>query len=124
MPIYVYKCGSCGKVTEKLQKFSDPLLTVCPSCGVEALRKQVTAAGFELKGSGWYVTDFRNEGGAPKGGDKETNVPSHSAAGKGTASADGASSAKQSDAAPKKAESASQPASTSTSTSSTAPAAP
>lgn len=79
MPIYVYKCGSCGFVEEKLQKLSDPAPKVCPSCGASALAKQVTAAGFELKGSGWYVTDFRNEGGGSHGaGDSAANVPTHS----------------------------------------------
>lgn len=79
MPIYVYKCGSCGFVEEKLQKLSDPAPKVCPSCGASALAKQVTAAGFELKGSGWYVTDFRNEGGGSHGAsDSAANVPAHS----------------------------------------------
>lgn len=59
MPIYAYKCGSCGHAKDVLQKISDPQLTVCPACGAEAFSKQVTAAGFQLKGSGWYVTDFR-----------------------------------------------------------------
>ena len=61
MPIYAYRCSECGFEKDYLQKMSDPPLTVCPSCGAEALRKQVTAAGFQLKGSGWYVTDFRNK---------------------------------------------------------------
>ena len=64
MPIYAYKCGSCGHAKDVLQKISDPLLTVCPACGAEAFSKQVTAAGFQLKGSGWYATDFRG-GAAP-----------------------------------------------------------
>ncbi len=59
MPIYAYKCGSCGHAKDVLQKISDAPLTVCPSCGAEAFSKQITAAGFQLKGSGWYVTDFR-----------------------------------------------------------------
>jgi putative FmdB family regulatory protein len=59
MPIYAYKCESCGFGKDVLQKMSDPLLTRCPACGAETFRKQVTAAGFQLKGSGWYVTDFR-----------------------------------------------------------------
>ena len=59
MPIYAYRCESCGHAKDVLQKISDPLLTTCPSCGAEAYKKQVTAAGFQLKGSGWYVTDFR-----------------------------------------------------------------
>ena len=60
MPIYAYKCGSCGHAKDVLQKISDAPLTTCPACGAEAFSKQVTAAGFQLKGSGWYVTDFRN----------------------------------------------------------------
>lgn len=63
MPIYAYKCGSCGHAKDVLQKMSDPLLTVCPACGEAAFSKQVTAAGFQLKGSGWYVTDFRGGNG-------------------------------------------------------------
>ena len=59
MPIYAYRCTACGHAKDVLQKVSDPLLTVCPACGVDAFRKQVTAAGFQLKGSGWYVTDFK-----------------------------------------------------------------
>jgi len=62
MPIYAYKCANCGHQLDVLQKVSDAPLTVCPSCGVAALSKQVTAAGFQLKGSGWYVTDFRDGG--------------------------------------------------------------
>jgi putative FmdB family regulatory protein len=60
MPIYAYKCASCGYAKDVLQKISDAPLTVCPSCNAEAFAKQVTAAGFQLKGSGWYATDFRN----------------------------------------------------------------
>ena len=59
MPIYAYRCDECGFTKDVLQKISDPVLTVCPSCGKEAFKKQVTAAGFQLKGTGWYVTDFR-----------------------------------------------------------------
>ena len=67
MPIYAYKCGSCGHAKDVLQKVSDTPLTVCPACGAESFSKQVTAAGFQLKGSGWYATDFRggNTGAAP-----------------------------------------------------------
>ncbi|MDA8456612.1 zinc ribbon domain-containing protein [Acidovorax sp. GBBC 3334] len=67
MPIYAYKCGACGHAKDVLQKMSDTPLTVCPACGAEAFSKQVTAAGFQLKGSGWYVTDFRggNSAAAP-----------------------------------------------------------
>jgi putative FmdB family regulatory protein len=64
MPIYAYKCESCGHAKDVLQKMSDDPLTVCPSCGQASFKKQLTAAGFQLKGSGWYVTDFR-EGSKP-----------------------------------------------------------
>ncbi len=70
MPIYAYRCGACGHARDILQKLSDPLLTVCPSCGASAFTKQVTAAGFQLKGSGWYVTDFR-DGGKKQGASKD-----------------------------------------------------
>lgn len=59
MPIYAYKCASCGHAKDVLQKMSDAPLTVCPACGAETFSKQLTAAGFQLKGSGWYATDFR-----------------------------------------------------------------
>lgn len=60
MPIYAYRCEECGFAKDVLQKISDEPLSVCPSCGKSSFQKQVTAAGFQLKGSGWYVTDFRN----------------------------------------------------------------
>ena len=99
MPIYAYRCESCGHAKDVLQKISDPLLTSCPVCGAETFKKQLTSAGFQLKGSGWYVTDFRGganasgaeaaKDGAPpadkaaeKGGDK----PSDKAADKPAAS--------------------------------------
>ena len=63
MPIYAYKCSACGHAKDVLQKLSDQPLSVCPACGESTFSKQVTAAGFQLKGSGWYVTDFRNSGG-------------------------------------------------------------
>lgn len=59
MPIYAYRCTSCGHAKDVLQKMSDPVLTDCPACGAATFAKQVTAAGFQLKGSGWYATDFR-----------------------------------------------------------------
>ena len=64
MPIYVYKCASCGFAQDEMQKVSDTPLTVCPSCGQAHYAKQVTAPGFALKGTGWYATDFK--GGASK----------------------------------------------------------
>ena len=67
MPIYAYRCEECGFAKDVLQKISDPQLTDCPSCGKSTFKKQVTAAGFQLKGTGWYVTDFRG-GSAPATG--------------------------------------------------------
>ena len=66
MPIYEYRCTACGYQHEYLQKVSDPLLTDCPECGKSTFAKLVSAAGFQLKGSGWYATDFRNKGVQPK----------------------------------------------------------
>lgn len=64
MPIYAYRCDECGFAKDVLQKISDPVLTVCLSCAKPSFKKQVTAAGFQLKGTGWYATDFRG-GAAP-----------------------------------------------------------
>ncbi|KVV43324.1 FmdB family transcriptional regulator [Burkholderia territorii] len=63
MPIYAYRCEACGFAKDVLQKMSDAPLSQCPECGKDTFRKQVTAAGFQLKGSGWYVTDFRGGSG-------------------------------------------------------------
>jgi putative FmdB family regulatory protein len=65
MPIYAYKCESCGFSKDVLQKISDAPLQDCPTCGKATFKKQVTAAGFQLKGSGWYATDFKGSGSAP-----------------------------------------------------------
>jgi len=65
MPIYEYRCSSCGHEFEALQKFSDARLSTCPSCHAEALVKKISAAGFQLKGSGWYATDFKGSGAKP-----------------------------------------------------------
>ncbi len=98
MPIYAYRCASCGHAQDVLQKMSDPLLTVCPACGADTFSKQLTAAGFQLKGSGWYVTDFRGgntgakkEGAAEGAADKAADKPADKAAG---APADAAPAAK------------------------------
>ncbi|MDB5790113.1 MAG: FmdB family transcriptional regulator [Massilia sp.] len=99
MPIYAYRCDECGFSKDVLQKISDPVLTTCLSCGKPAFKKQVTAAGFQLKGSGWYVTDFRG-GKTPATG---------SAPATGAAPANGAAAA---------------PAAASTTTDSSTPAAP
>lgn len=74
MPIYAYKCASCGFAQDEMQKVSDAVLTVCPSCGKPDYAKQVTAAGFALKGTGWYATDFK---GGAKPAEPKTEAPSH-----------------------------------------------
>ena len=66
MPIYAYRCATCGHAQDVLQKMSDAVLSVCPACGAATYEKQLTAAGFQLKGSGWYVTDFRGGNTAAK----------------------------------------------------------
>jgi putative FmdB family regulatory protein len=75
MPIYAYRCGACGHAKDVLQKMSDPRLTVCPSCGAQAFQKQLTAAGFQLKGSGWYVTDFKGSGASPPASTPPAETP-------------------------------------------------
>ena len=81
MPIYAYKCSACGHAKDVLQKISDAPLSVCPECGQSTFSKQVTAAGFQLKGSGWYVTDFRGNDSAPAGApDAKGQFPKGSAA--------------------------------------------
>ena len=76
MPIYEYRCSLCGKEHEVLQKVTEPPLTDCPSCGKPGLRKVLTAAGFHLKGSGWYATDFK--GGAKKTEEKKPDTKTDS----------------------------------------------
>lgn len=82
MPIYAYKCESCGFAKDVLQKMSDAPLTDCPTCGAAAFKKQLTAAGFQLKGSGWYATDFKGGGtgatGAATATSASTAAPSSS----------------------------------------------
>lgn len=85
MPIYEYRCESCGHALEKLQKISDAPLTDCPACNQSTLKKQISAAGFRLKGSGWYETDFK------KDGDKKRNLHD-SGEGKSSTSTDSAAS--------------------------------
>jgi len=88
MPIYEYRCERCGHQQEFLQKVSDAPLTVCTKCGEPSFSKMVTAAGFQLKGSGWYATDFKNSGKpAAKSADKKSAsgaAESKGAEGKGT----------------------------------------
>lgn len=98
MPIYEYRCQSCGHEFETIQKLSDAPLTTCPACSEESLRKKVSAAGFRLKGGGWYETDFKagkkkNVAGESGGGDSGSSSSSGGdGAGKSSSSGDGASS--------------------------------
>jgi putative FmdB family regulatory protein len=78
MPIYEYRCAACGHQEDHLQKISEPVLTKCPACGKKKYAKQLTAAGFQLKGSGWYATDFK--GGAKKADDAKTETKSEAKA--------------------------------------------
>lgn len=116
MPIYAYRCAACGHSKDVLQKLSDAPLSVCPACGAAAFSKQVTAAGFQLKGSGWYVTDFRDgakgggtdkkaagedkSGGASKGADKPSETPAAKTADKPAASTPAESTSAKPSAAP------------------------
>jgi putative FmdB family regulatory protein len=94
MPIYAYRCESCGFDKDVLQKMSDAPLTQCPSCGADTFRKQVTAAGFQLKGSGWYVTDFRGGNGGKSGAAAGAKAAGESASSEGSKPAgEGAASA-------------------------------
>ncbi|WP_151635549.1 FmdB family zinc ribbon protein [Noviherbaspirillum aerium] len=96
MPIYAYRCESCGFAKDVLQKVSDAPLTDCPSCAKSTFKKQLTAAGFQLKGTGWYVTDFRNGSGgtsasptapaAPAAGADKPAASSNSGSDSGSAS--------------------------------------
>ncbi len=70
MPIYEYRCNSCGAEKEHLQKMSDEAIAVCPACGSGDYIKLISAAGFQLKGSGWYVTDFKNNNKKPESSQK------------------------------------------------------
>ena len=99
MPIYAYRCEACGHSKDVLQKVSDARLTACPQCGAQAFQKQVTAAGFQLKGSGWYVTDFKGNGQKPAG-DSKGDAAATSATSDATSQAQGEQSnaAKSADA--------------------------
>ena len=85
MPIYEYRCNACGHKLESLQRLSDAPLVTCPACGKDALAKQLSAAGFQLKGSGWYATDFKNSGSKPPA--KDAAKPDAKADAKGDAPA-------------------------------------
>ena len=99
MPIYAYRCDECGFAKDVLQKISDPVLTVCPSCGKSSFKKQVTAAGFQLKGTGWYVTDFRG-GSAPATGAAPSTGSADGGASAGSGSTTSSESGSTASAAP------------------------
>jgi putative FmdB family regulatory protein len=99
MPIYAYKCESCGYAKDILRKMSDEPLTVCPQCGEASFKKQLTAAGFQLKGSGWYVTDFRGGNSAAPGA-KSGDAEAAGSGGNGTKAADGGAAAASPASAP------------------------
>lgn len=96
MPIYEYTCPDCGHQDEHMQKLADAPLTTCPSCGKTNYVKKISAAGFALKGSGWYVTDFRNGNANPKkSGDKADSKDSSTTGSESTgAKSDGATASK------------------------------
>ena len=78
MPIYEYRCNECGHQKEHLQKLNSEPLTTCPACGAESYVKLLSAAGFQLKGSGWYATDFKN-GGCAKAASNASDAPAATA---------------------------------------------
>ena len=92
MPIYEYRCEACGHQDEHLQKVSEAPLTVCPACGKASYRKQLSAAGFQLKGSGWYATDFKTTG--KKAAKKEESKAEAKSEAKGESKSDSKSDAK------------------------------
>jgi putative FmdB family regulatory protein len=94
MPIYEYRCSSCGFQKEYLQKVSDPVLTQCPECGKATFAKMLTAAGFQLKGSGWYATDFKNSGAKPAAKSGANGKSEGKSDGKSEAKSDGKSETK------------------------------
>ena len=102
MPIYAYRCEECGFAKDVLQKLSDPVLTDCPECGKSTFKKQLTAAGFQLKGSGWYVTDFRGGNKPPATGTSATPVETKSSDIKPAESTPAAPAAKPSSDSPPK----------------------
>ena len=113
MPIYAYRCADCGHAQDFLQKMSDPLIAACPQCGSNNFSKQLSAPQFQLKGGGWYVTDFRDNG---KKDGKDAKKPESGEAGGATAG-DAKSGEAKTDT--KKSETKSDSASTSSSAAST-----
>jgi len=126
MPIYAYRCTECGFQKDHLMKVSDPLLTECPECGKAGYTKMLTAAGFQLKGTGWYVTDFKGSGAkaAPAAStDAKSDEPAKSAD-KADKTDKADSTAKSETAAPAKSESPATPAATTSASASAATATP
>jgi putative FmdB family regulatory protein len=101
MPIYKYRCSSCSPEFETLQRLADARLVACPSCGADALVKQVTAAGFQLTGSGWYATDFKGGGGKPAKPDSESKIASEPKSGGDSKSGGEVGPESKADGAPK-----------------------
>jgi putative FmdB family regulatory protein len=101
MPIYEYKCSACRHELEAIQKFADTPLVTCPACGKDALTKLVSASGFQLKGSGWYQTDFKGSGAKPAAKADAVKAEADKAdAGNGAAPAEGAKTTEAKPAAP------------------------
>ena len=94
MPIYEYRCSSCGKELEALQRLSDAPLKTCPACHADTLVKLMSAAGFQLKGSGWYATDFKGSGAKPAAKKDSGEPATESKTGKGDAASESKSESK------------------------------
>ena len=111
MPIYAYRCAACGHTKDVLRMISDPPLADCPACGASQFEKQLTAAGFQLKGSGWYATDFRNPpAAAAKPGENGKSDSGEAAKTPADGAAAGAAPAAVAPAAPASAPAATKPA--------------
>ena len=100
MPIYEYQCGACEARIEKLQKISDAPLTTCPECGADALKRLVSAAGFRIKGGGWYETDFKKDGKRNLAGDDKSSASGSSAGDSSTSGTSSSSSTSESASKP------------------------
>jgi putative FmdB family regulatory protein len=94
VPIYEYRCSTCGFQKEYLRKVSDPLLSVCPECSNETFGKMLTAAGFQLKGGGWYATDFKHSGAKPAAKTAEQGGAASQSEGKAATASDSKSDSK------------------------------
>ncbi len=126
MPIYAYRCEDCGHAQDFLQKMSDALIDTCPACGSKKFPKQLTAAGFQLKGGGWYVTDFRDGGkkDAKKPGEAGTDGKAGESAVGGEGKSEGKSESKSEGKSDSKPAESATPAATSTPSTPATPAPP